>query len=101
MPIDSGDPTWMLISTGLVMLMMPALGFSRLGLSETRIFFQNAGFLGLVIQAIGVAVAPVVGFLGTVGIMKVVEITIGLKASEKEADMRLDSTQHAEWAYAT
>jgi ammonium transporter, Amt family len=32
MPIDTGDTTWMLISTGLVMLMTPALGFFEAGL---------------------------------------------------------------------
>jgi Amt family ammonium transporter len=32
MPIDTGDTTWMLISTGLVLLMTPALGFFEAGL---------------------------------------------------------------------
>jgi Amt family ammonium transporter len=32
MPIDTGDTTWMLISTGLVMIMTPALGFFEAGL---------------------------------------------------------------------
>lgn len=32
MPIDTGDTTWMLISTGLVMLMTPGLGFFEAGL---------------------------------------------------------------------
>lgn len=32
MAIDTGDTTWMLISTGLVMLMTPALGFFEAGL---------------------------------------------------------------------
>jgi Amt family ammonium transporter len=32
MPIDTGNTTWMLISTGLVMLMTPGLGFFEAGL---------------------------------------------------------------------
>lgn len=36
MPIDTGDTTWMLISTGLVMLMTPALGFFEAGLVRSK-----------------------------------------------------------------
>lgn len=36
MPIDTGDTTWMLISTGLVMLMTPALGFFEAGLIRSK-----------------------------------------------------------------
>ncbi|HEU4605898.1 MAG TPA: ammonium transporter [Nitrososphaera sp.] len=36
MPIDTGDTTWMLISTGLVMLMTPALGFFEAGLIRAK-----------------------------------------------------------------
>jgi Amt family ammonium transporter len=36
MPIDTGDTTWMLISTGLVMMMTPALGFFEAGLIRSK-----------------------------------------------------------------
>ena len=53
------------------------------------------------IQALGVAVAAVVGFVGTVVIMKVIDVTMGLKVKEEEEDIGLDITQHAERAYVT
>jgi ammonium transporter, Amt family len=53
----------------------------------------------LAIQALGVAVAGLVGFGGTVVIMKVINATIGLKVREEEEDIGLDVTQHAERAY--
>jgi Amt family ammonium transporter len=51
------------------------------------------------IQALGVAVAGLLGFGGTVVIMKVINATIGLKVREEEEDIGLDVTQHAERAY--
>ena len=36
MAIDTGDTTWMLISTGLVMTMTPALGFFEAGLMRGK-----------------------------------------------------------------
>ena len=36
MAIDTGDTTWMLVSTGLVMLMTPALGFFEAGLIRAK-----------------------------------------------------------------
>ncbi|HXG07351.1 MAG TPA: ammonia channel protein, partial [Nitrososphaera sp.] len=36
MPIDTGDTTWMFVSTGLVMLMVPALGFFEAGLLRLK-----------------------------------------------------------------
>lgn len=53
------------------------------------------------IQAMGVAVAAVMGFVGTVVIMKLIDKTIGLKVKEEEEDIGLDITQHAERAYVT
>lgn len=54
MPIDTGDTTWMLISTGLVMLMTPALGFFEAGLIRAKnslsIIMQT--FSGLAILSI-------------------------------------------------
>ena len=53
------------------------------------------------IQALGVAVAAVLGFGGTVIIMKIINATMGLKVSDEEEDIGLDITQHAERAYVT
>ena len=36
MPISAGDSSWMLVSTGLVMLMIPALGFFEAGLIRRK-----------------------------------------------------------------
>ncbi len=53
----------------------------------------------LTIQALGVAVAAVLGFVGTIVIMKVIDATIGLKVRGEEEEIGLDITQHAERAY--
>jgi len=54
MPIDTGDTSWMLISTGLVMMMTPALGFFEAGLIRAKnslsIIMQT--FSGLAILSI-------------------------------------------------
>jgi Amt family ammonium transporter len=47
----------------------------------------------------GIAVAAVLGFVGTLVIMKIIDATIGLKVEEEEEDIGLDVTQHAERAY--
>jgi Amt family ammonium transporter len=55
----------------------------------------------LAIQALGVGVAATLGFGGTIIIMKVIDVTIGLKVREEEEDIGLDITQHAERAYVS
>ena len=54
MPIDTGDTTWMLISTGLVMLMTPALGFFEAGLirSKNSLSILMQTFSGLAILSV-------------------------------------------------
>jgi Amt family ammonium transporter len=51
------------------------------------------------IQALGVGVAALLGFGGTVIIMKVIDAVIGLRVKEEEEEIGLDITQHAERAY--
>ena len=51
------------------------------------------------IQAIGVAVAATLGFVGTTVIMKIIDAIIGLKVKSEEEEIGLDITQHAERAY--
>jgi Amt family ammonium transporter len=53
----------------------------------------------LAIQALGVAVAAGLAFVGTIVIMKVIDKTIGLRVTEVEEDIGLDIAQHAERAY--
>lgn len=53
----------------------------------------------LAIQALGVAVAAILGFVGTTVIMKIIDKTIGLKVQSEEEEIGLDITQHAERAY--
>lgn len=52
--IDTGDTTWMLIATGLVMMMTPALGFFEAGLirSKNSISVLIQTFSGLGIMSI-------------------------------------------------
>ena len=52
--IDTGDTTWMLIATGLVMMMTPALGFFEAGLirSKNSISVLIQTFSGLAILSI-------------------------------------------------
>jgi ammonium transporter, Amt family len=54
MPIDTGDTAWMLISTGLVLLMIPALGFFEAGLirSKNALSILMQTFSGLAILSV-------------------------------------------------
>ncbi len=54
MPINPGDTSWMLVSTGLVMLMIPALGFFESGLirSKNSVSVIMQTFSGLAILSI-------------------------------------------------
>jgi ammonium transporter, Amt family len=54
MPISAGDSSWILISTGLVMLMIPALGFFEAGLirSKNSVSVIIQTFSGLAILSI-------------------------------------------------
>jgi Amt family ammonium transporter len=53
----------------------------------------------LLIQAIGVGVAGLMGFGGTFGIMKVIDILIGVRVSSETEEKGLDIEEHAESAY--
>ena len=51
------------------------------------------------IQAVGVAVAAPLSFVGTTAILKIIDKTIGLRVKEIDEDVGLDLSQHAEKAY--
>jgi Amt family ammonium transporter len=61
------------------------------------LFYGNMAQIG--IQALGVGVAAILGFGGTIIIMKVIDAVIGLRVKEEEEEIGLDITQHAERAY--
>lgn len=63
----------------------------------TGALFGNPMQLGL--QALGVAVGAIMGFVGTVVILKIIEKVMGLRVKEEEEDTGLDITQHTERAY--
>jgi Amt family ammonium transporter len=54
----------------------------------------------VLIQAIGVGVAALLGFGGTFVILKVIDLLIGIRVSPKVEDAGLDIEEHAERAYA-
>ena len=62
------------------------------------LLFGNPEQLG--IQAIGVAVAALLGFCGTWIIMKVLDFLVGVRVSAEVEDAGLDISEHAERAYA-
>jgi Amt family ammonium transporter len=61
------------------------------------LFYGHMAQIG--IQALGVGVAALLGFGGTIIIMKVIDAVIGLRVKEEEEEIGLDITQHAERAY--
>jgi Amt family ammonium transporter len=82
------------------------VGSIAIGLVATTIINPNGpngllygNSIQLPIQALGVAVAAVLAFVGTIAIMKIIDATIGLKVKDEEEEIGLDITQHAERAY--
>ncbi len=61
---------------------------------------NSGSFDQLSVQAIGVAVAGVLGFGGTYLIMKVIDFLVGVRVSPEVEDAGLDISEHAERAYA-
>jgi Amt family ammonium transporter len=54
----------------------------------------------LLIQAASIGVIAIYAFIVTLIIAKLVDVTIGLRVTEKEEDVGLDMAQHAETAYS-
>ncbi len=79
--------TWGAMATGL---------FASVG-GGTGLFFGNPG--QMVIQAIGVCGTWVFSFVGTLIILKVLDMTIGLRVSKEEEILGLDISEHSEQAY--
>ncbi len=79
--------TWGAIATGL---------FASVG-GGTGLFFGNPGQVA--IQAIGVVATWVFVLLGTFLILKIIDVTIGLRVNVEEEMLGLDLSQHNERAY--
>jgi len=62
------------------------------------LFFGNPGQLG--IQAVAVLTSWVFAFVGTMVILKVIDVTMGLRVTREEEQMGLDLSQHEERAYS-
>ena len=80
--------SWGAIATGL---------FASVG-GATGLFFGNPGQVA--IQAIGVGATWVFSFVGTFIILKVLDMTIGLRVTVEEEVLGLDIGQHNETAYS-
>jgi Amt family ammonium transporter len=50
-------------------------------------------------QLVGVCIGWVLGAVGTLAILKLVDVTIGLRVSEEEEVQGLDLSQHGEEGY--
>ncbi|TLY37638.1 MAG: ammonium transporter [Nitrospirae bacterium] len=62
------------------------------------LFFGNPGQLG--IQAVAVLTSWVFAFVGTMVILKVIDVMMGLRVTREEEQMGLDLSQHEERAYS-
>ena len=83
-----------------------------LGALATGIFAQKAlnpagadGLLygnprQLLVQAIAVLVTGLWAFVATAGVLKVVDLVMGLRVTPEEEELGLDVTQHGEYAYS-
>jgi Amt family ammonium transporter len=84
--------TWGAIATGL---------FASKAINEAGadgLFYGNAGQLG--IQLLGVAATWIFAFVGSLVLLKVVDLLVGLRVTEEEEFLGLDVSQHSETAYA-
>lgn len=80
--------SWGAIATGL---------FASVG-GGTGLFFGNPG--QVVIQMVGVGATWVFSLVGTFIILKVLDMTIGLRVTKEEEVLGLDLSEHSERAYA-
>jgi len=51
-------------------------------------------------QIVGIAIAWILAIVGTLIILKIVDLTVGLRVSEEEEVQGLDLTQHGEEGYS-
>ncbi len=116
--MEAGDVAWMLISTALVVFMVPGLalfyggiiGGLLLGLfadnsaiNNEIAEFQDGLFFGggelLIDQIVAMASVVAFSFALTWVIAKGIDATIGLRVSPEAEDVGLDQSEHAETAY--
>jgi ammonium transporter, Amt family len=82
--------TWGALATGL--FANPAFG------GQSGLFFGNAGQFGK--QIIGVGATYILAIVGTYIILKIVDVTVGLRVDDQEERTGLDLSQHNESGYA-
>jgi Amt family ammonium transporter len=83
--------TWGALATGL-------FAVKAVNEAGSGLFDGNPAQLG--IQVVGVLATWVFAFVGTTILLKVVDIVIGLRASDEDEFAGLDLSQHSETAYA-
>ena len=84
--------TWGALATGL---------FASKAINEAGnngLFFGNPGLV--VTQAVTILASMVFAFVGTLILLKVVDVTIGLRVHEEDEAIGLDLSQHNETAYS-
>ncbi|MFH0702047.1 MAG: ammonium transporter [bacterium] len=83
--------TWGALATGL----FASKAVNSLG--NNGLFYGNASLLG--VQAISIVAAWVYSFIITLIILKILDMTIGLRVSEEDETTGLDLSQHGERSY--
>ncbi|MFI5341152.1 MAG: hypothetical protein ACHQ7N_15115, partial [Candidatus Methylomirabilales bacterium] len=84
--------TWGAIATGL---------FASKAVNEAGnngLFFGNPGLLG--VQIVAVLATWIFAFIGSLILLKLVDVVIGLRVEEEQEIIGLDLSQHDESAYA-
>jgi Amt family ammonium transporter len=84
--------TWGALATGL---------FASKAINDAGangLFYGNAGQVW--IQLVGILATWVFAFVGTLVLLKVVDVLVGLRVNDEEEFLGLDVSQHSENAYA-
>jgi hypothetical protein len=123
---SSADYAWVLVSAAVVLMMTgPGLGFFYGGLVRRKntlaIVMQSSALMALITvmwalvgyslcgldghwaqvgnQLVGVLIAWGIALVGTIVLLKIVDMITGLRVSGEEEEAGLDITQHGEAAY--
>ncbi len=64
-------------------------------------WYYSGSPMQLILQGVGVGVAALMAFVGTIVILKIIDYVVGLKVNEDEEDLGLDVSQHSETGYSS
>ncbi len=67
--------------------------------SAVRLGIVDGNFIQILNQIIGIAIAFVLAIVGTLAILKLVDLVIGLRVTSEDETQGLDVTQHGEEGY--